>query len=148
MIARSGEKSGAGSPGFNAIVPSFRPIDGVPLGEAIGARRRGPKGRKAVLYFYPKDDTSGCTLEAQAFNALADAFAAAVHALLDPDAVGFEHRLRLVGGEWEAEAVLLAELVPEGPQGGAVLLPQGRHQRLYPGGPGLQRAGRRLTQTP
>ncbi|SEO92590.1 peroxiredoxin Q/BCP [Methylobacterium sp. ap11] len=37
----------------------------------------GLKGRKAVLYFYPKDDTSGCTLEAQAFNALADAFAAA-----------------------------------------------------------------------
>ena len=30
-----------------------------------------------MLYFYPKDDTSGCTLEAQAFNALADAFAAA-----------------------------------------------------------------------
>ncbi|WP_288585801.1 peroxiredoxin [uncultured Methylobacterium sp.] len=37
----------------------------------------GLKGRKAVLYFYPKDDTSGCTLEAQAFNALTDAFAAA-----------------------------------------------------------------------
>jgi peroxiredoxin Q/BCP len=26
------------------------------------------KGRKAVLYFYPKDDTSGCTKEACAFN--------------------------------------------------------------------------------
>ena len=32
------------------------------------------KGRKAVLYFYPKDDTSGCTREAQEFNALRDAF--------------------------------------------------------------------------
>ena len=29
-----------------------------------------------VLYFYPKDDTPGCTLEAQQFTALADAFAA------------------------------------------------------------------------
>ena len=29
-----------------------------------------------VLYFYPKDDTSGCTLEAQQFTALADEFAA------------------------------------------------------------------------
>jgi len=29
-----------------------------------------------VLYFYPKDDTSGCTKEAQAFTALADDFAA------------------------------------------------------------------------
>ena len=33
------------------------------------------KGRKVVLYFYPKDDTSGCTLEAQSFNALRAAFA-------------------------------------------------------------------------
>ena len=27
-------------------------------------------GRKLVLYFYPKDDTSGCTKEAIDFNAL------------------------------------------------------------------------------
>jgi peroxiredoxin Q/BCP len=31
---------------------------------------------KVVLYFYPKDDTPGCTLEAQDFTARADAFAA------------------------------------------------------------------------
>jgi peroxiredoxin len=30
-----------------------------------------------VLYFYPKDDTSGCTLEAKQFTALAAEFAAA-----------------------------------------------------------------------
>ena len=30
-----------------------------------------------VLYFYPKDDTSGCTREAQDFTALADEFAGA-----------------------------------------------------------------------
>ncbi len=29
-----------------------------------------------VLYFYPKDDTSGCTLEAKQFTDLADQFAA------------------------------------------------------------------------
>ncbi|MFN3591263.1 MAG: peroxiredoxin [Thermaurantiacus sp.] len=34
-------------------------------------------GRKLVVYFYPKDDTSGCTKEAVAFTALADAFRAA-----------------------------------------------------------------------
>ena len=28
------------------------------------------RGRKAVLYFYPKDDTSGCTKEAIEFNGL------------------------------------------------------------------------------
>jgi len=31
-------------------------------------------GNKLVLYFYPKDDTSGCTREAKDFTALADAF--------------------------------------------------------------------------
>jgi thioredoxin-dependent peroxiredoxin len=35
------------------------------------------KGRKVVLYFYPKDDTSGCTLEAKDFQALRKDFAAA-----------------------------------------------------------------------
>ena len=34
-------------------------------------------GRPLVLYFYPKDDTSGCTREAQDFTALADDFRAA-----------------------------------------------------------------------
>jgi thioredoxin-dependent peroxiredoxin len=32
------------------------------------------KGKSVVLYFYPKDDTPGCTLEAQAFTASAAAF--------------------------------------------------------------------------
>jgi peroxiredoxin Q/BCP len=31
----------------------------------------------AVIYFYPKDDTGGCTREAQDFSALGEAFAAA-----------------------------------------------------------------------
>ena len=34
-------------------------------------------GAPVVLYFYPKDDTSGCTQEAQEFTALAKDFAAA-----------------------------------------------------------------------
>lgn len=35
------------------------------------------KGRQwVVLYFYPKDDTPGCTIEANQFTTLADAFAA------------------------------------------------------------------------
>ena len=31
-------------------------------------------GQKLVLYFYPKDDTSGCTAQAKAFTALAGEF--------------------------------------------------------------------------
>lgn len=42
----------------------------------------GLKGRKVVLYFYPKDDTSGCTAEAIAFTAEAAAFEAAGAAVL------------------------------------------------------------------
>ena len=41
------------------------------------------KGRKLVLYFYPKADTPGCTKEAVAFNGLKRAFAKA-----DTDIVG------------------------------------------------------------
>jgi thioredoxin-dependent peroxiredoxin len=37
----------------------------------------GAPGQPLVLYFYPKDDTSGCTREAQDFTALADRFEAA-----------------------------------------------------------------------
>jgi len=32
------------------------------------------KGKPVVVYFYPKDDTSGCTLEAQDFSRLMPAF--------------------------------------------------------------------------
>jgi peroxiredoxin Q/BCP len=32
------------------------------------------KGQKLVIYFYPKDDTSGCTREAQDFSTLAPKF--------------------------------------------------------------------------
>lgn len=32
------------------------------------------RGKKVVLYFYPKDNTSGCTLEGQNFTALYDEF--------------------------------------------------------------------------
>lgn len=34
------------------------------------------KGRKIVLYFYPKDDTPGCTIEGHEFTAHVEAFAA------------------------------------------------------------------------
>jgi len=33
--------------------------------------------KNVVLYFYPKDDTTGCTIEANEFTALAEEFAAA-----------------------------------------------------------------------
>ncbi|CAH1672366.1 MAG: peroxiredoxin [Chelatococcus sp.] len=48
---------------------------------SVGAGKRvslaSLRGRKVVLYFYPKDDTSGCTREAMDFNALRAEFEAA-----------------------------------------------------------------------
>lgn len=41
------------------------------------ARLKDYAGRTVVLYFYPKDDTSGCTKEAADFTDQAQAFAAA-----------------------------------------------------------------------
>jgi len=40
-------------------------------------RLSGMHGSKVVVYFYPKDDTKGCTVEAIDFTAAADDFAAA-----------------------------------------------------------------------
>jgi peroxiredoxin Q/BCP len=42
----------------------------------------GFAGKKLVLYFYPKDDTPGCTNEGRAFTALAADFAAADTAII------------------------------------------------------------------
>ena len=56
----------------------------------------GLKGRKVVLYFYPKDDTSGCTLEAQGFNTLGPDFAAADTIVIgvSPDSVKSHDKFR------------------------------------------------------
>ncbi len=62
-----------GMPALGTAAPDFDlPADG-------GARitLSSLAGRKVVLYFYPKDDTSGCTKEAMEFNALRGEFDAA-----------------------------------------------------------------------
>ena len=59
-------------------------------------RLRGLRGRKVVLYFYPKDDTSGCTLEAQNFNRLKGEFEAAETAVIgvSPDSLRSHDKFR------------------------------------------------------
>lgn len=61
--------------------------DPVPTAEfltADGARASAASytGKPLILYFYPKDDTSGCTREAQDFSALAPEFARAGAAIV------------------------------------------------------------------
>jgi len=74
------------------------------------------KGRKLVLYFYPKDDTSGCTLEAQDFQSLRQDFAAAdteivgvsPDSLKSHDKFRAKHRLDFTLASDEAKAMLEA----------------------------------------
>ncbi|MBB4121678.1 peroxiredoxin [Martelella radicis] len=71
------------------------------------------EGRSIVLYFYPKDDTKGCTVEAIAFSALAGEFekAGAIVIGVSPDTLQsharFEkkHELSVLLGSDEDHAV-------------------------------------------
>jgi len=53
-------------------------------------------GKNLVLYFYPKDDTSGCTMEAKDFNALAGEFASANTVIVgvSPDSVASHDKFK------------------------------------------------------
>ncbi|MEZ4405836.1 MAG: thioredoxin-dependent thiol peroxidase [Polyangiales bacterium] len=64
-------KSGATTPAVGEKAPGFSLQSDA--GETVTLA--GLKGRWVVLYFYPKDDTPGCTVEAKEFTDLADDFA-------------------------------------------------------------------------
>lgn len=74
------------------------------------------KGKQVVLYFYPKDDTSGCTTEATSFTALLPEFekAGAVVIGISPDSVKShdkfvaKHGLSVVLGSDEEKTTLEA----------------------------------------
>ena len=53
-------------------------------------------GKKLVLYFYPKDNTTGCTLEGQAFRDLHAAFKKAGTVVLgvSPDGVASHEKFK------------------------------------------------------
>lgn len=54
------------------------------------------KGKPVAVYFYPKDDTPGCTTEAEDFSCLGDAFkAAGVEVIgISPDSVASKAKFR------------------------------------------------------
>jgi thioredoxin-dependent peroxiredoxin len=70
MASRSDKTT---QPAVGDKAPDFRLA--TDAGETVS--RASLKGRPYVLYFYPKDDTSGCTREALDFSATARKFAAA-----------------------------------------------------------------------
>jgi peroxiredoxin Q/BCP len=66
----------------SAVKPRIEPAAAVPdfVLPATGGgawRLKDARGQKLVLYFYPRDNTPGCTLEGQQFAALAERFARA-----------------------------------------------------------------------
>ena len=65
-------------PGIGDPLPDFA----LTASDGTTLRRADFAGRKLVMFFYPKDDTPGCTVENQDFSALADEFAAAGVAVL------------------------------------------------------------------
>jgi peroxiredoxin Q/BCP len=60
-------------PEVGDLAPDFS----LPAGAAEPVSLHALRGSKIVLYFYPKDDTSGCAAEAIAFNGLRAQFAQA-----------------------------------------------------------------------
>jgi peroxiredoxin Q/BCP len=53
-----------------ATLPDFD----LELGDGKRVSRDDLRGKRSVLYFYPKDDTPGCTIEAKEFTALMGGF--------------------------------------------------------------------------
>ena len=49
----------------------------LPGGDGTVVSLSGLRGRPVVVYFYPKDDTPGCTVEAKGFEALGEEFSKA-----------------------------------------------------------------------
>ena len=90
------------SPGSPA--PAFS----LPSDEGTTVALKDLKGRKVVLYFYPKDDTSGCTIEACEFR---DSWAAvrragAVVLGVSPDGIASHQKFKR---KYELPFTLLAD---------------------------------------
>lgn len=72
------------------------PVFALPAEDGGHLALRDFRGRWVVLYFYPKDDTEGCTIEAKEFSDLASAFEKqnAVVIGISPDSVKSHDKFR------------------------------------------------------
>jgi peroxiredoxin Q/BCP len=67
------------------------------------------RGQNVVLYFYPKDDTPGCTIEANEFTALANGFAQADTLVLGVSRDSIEKHLKFID-KYSLKIKLLADI--------------------------------------
>lgn len=90
------------------------------------------KGHPVVVYFYPKDDTSGCTQEAKDFTCLADKFAAAGAELvgISPDSPTKHQKFK---AKHELSIRLLADEQKEVAQAYGVWVEKSMYGRKYMG---------------
>ena len=99
-------------PGPGDKAPDFE----LPDDSGASRRLKDFAGKTLVIYFYPKDDTAGCTKEAMDFNNLKGAFAKAGAAILgvSPDSTAShakfktKHKLALDLASDESKAMLEA----------------------------------------
>jgi peroxiredoxin Q/BCP len=89
-------------------------------------------GKNLVLYFYPKDDTSGCTAEAIDFNALRGEFAKAGAEVvgMSPDSVAKHEKFRT---KYELSLPLAADEGKETLQAYGVWVEKSMYGRKYMG---------------
>ena len=64
MAKAAGSKTGSGKAAVYPAVGTKAPDFSAPASNGKTVRLSDFKGRRVVLYFYPKDDTSGCTKQA------------------------------------------------------------------------------------
>jgi peroxiredoxin Q/BCP len=90
------------------------------------------KGRLVVVYFYPKDDTSGCTAEAKGFSCLIEAFkkAGADVIGISPDGPASHRKF---ADKYDLSVHLLADEAKETAQAYGVWVEKSMYGRKYMG---------------
>ncbi len=113
-------------PEVNDVAPDFElpTQDGTPL------KLSELKGRKVVLYFYPKDDTPGCTTQACGLRDAWDRFQekGAVVLGVSPDSVAAHVKFR---GKYELPFTLLADTSHEVAEQYGVWKEKSRYGKTY-----------------